>query len=70
MSPLHGVPVLLAVLVGLALGLVAWGFLRARTHEIEGTAGGNHDNVLLSMLVLAAFSLGAFVAYVVLAPGL
>ncbi len=66
MSPFHAIPVLLAIVVGLALGLVFWGFLRTRSHETAIIASGSYDALLLGMLVLAAFSLGAFVAFVML----
>jgi hypothetical protein len=62
----HAVPLLLIVLVGLSLGLVAWGFLRVRSRETSGALMGTRDDVLLGLLVLAAFALGAFLTYILL----
>jgi hypothetical protein len=66
MPSLHAVPVLLSVLVGLLLGLVGWGFWRARGHEANDDLMGRRDDVLLGLLVLAAFALGVFLAYTLL----
>jgi cytochrome c biogenesis protein CcdA len=57
------VPVLLSVLVGLLLGLVAWGALGSRHQDVDNLMG-MRDDVLLGLLVLAAFALGVFLAYV------
>ena len=66
MPSAYAIPLLLSILVGLALGLVAWGFLRARVHRFESALMGAQDDVLLGLLVLAAFSLGAFLTYALL----
>lgn len=66
MSSVHAVPLLLSALVGLLLGLVAWGFLRTRGHQVGDALIGARDDVLLGLLVLAAFALGAFLTYVLL----
>ena len=59
------VPLILLVLVSLLLGLLAW---RTRVgHEKAGVAVMlNHDSLLLGLLLLAIFALGAFLAYVLL----
>jgi hypothetical protein len=64
MSPVHRAPLLLSVLVGLLLGLVAWGFFRAQSHEVGSTLMGTHDKLLLGLLLLACFALGAFLSYI------
>jgi hypothetical protein len=66
MSLLHTVPFLLTVLIGLLLGLVTWGFLRVRRHATEDDSVEMRDDVLLALLVLAVFSLGVFVTYILL----
>jgi hypothetical protein len=64
----HGAPLLLAFLVGLLLGLVVAGLLANRAGTSgETTARPRSDN-LSGMLVLAAFTMGAFVTYVLLGP--
>jgi hypothetical protein len=69
MSILHTVPLLLSILVGLLLGLVTWGFLRVRRHATEDDFVETRDDVMLALLVLAAFSLGAFITYIVVFSG-
>ena len=71
---MHAIAVLLAVLVGLLCGLLAWGLLRMRSHsdgryEAGETSPGARDGVLVALLVLAAFALGVFVSYMVIAIG-
>jgi hypothetical protein len=66
---MQAIPVLLAILVGLLFGLLAWGFLRVQSHEAGETLIGVRDDVLTSLLVLAAFALGVFLAYMVIAVG-
>jgi NhaP-type Na+/H+ or K+/H+ antiporter len=71
-SSVHAAPLLpvlpvgLGLLVGLLLGLVAWGFLQTQTHEDGDFTLEAQDNLILALLVLAAFALGAFLAYVML----
>jgi hypothetical protein len=62
----HAVPILIGLLVGLLLGLVAWGLLRVLASEAKGGITGDGDGLILSLLALAAFSLGAFLAYLLL----
>jgi hypothetical protein len=66
MSVLHTVPFLLSVLIGLLLSLVTWGFLRVRRHATEDDSLEMRDDVLLALLVLAVFALGAFITYILL----
>jgi hypothetical protein len=58
------VPLLISILVGFLLGLVAVGLLRLRHSPAEGKVPGTGDALLLGMLALAAFALGAFLTYV------
>ncbi len=66
MSSVHAVPLLLGLLVGLLLGLVTWGLLRAVASEASDNITGSGDGLVLALLALAAFSLGAFLTYLLL----
>lgn len=66
---MQAIPVLLALLVGLLFGLLAWGFLRIRGHDRGETLIGTGDAVLTSLLLLAAFALGVFLTYMVIVIG-
>jgi hypothetical protein len=69
MAPMHAVPLLLSLLVGMALGLVAWGLMRGR-HQGRGDAlMQTPDGMLLGLLALAAFAMGVFLTYLVLTLG-
>jgi hypothetical protein len=63
---MHVVPVLLAILVGLLFAVLAWGFLRVQSHRPGVALMGVRDDVLISLLVLAAFALGIFLAYILI----
>jgi hypothetical protein len=66
---MQAIPVLLAILVGLLFGLLAWGFLRMRSREAEEALMGAGDDLLTGLLVLAAFALGVFLTYMVIVIG-
>ncbi len=66
MSLMHTVPLLLSILVGLLLGLVTWGFLRIHRQAADDSIVETRDDILFGLLALAAFSLGAFITYVLL----
>lgn len=66
MSFVSAAPVLLSLLVGLLLGLVVWELFRVRRHGFADALMEAHDEFLLGLLVLAAFALGAFLAYLLL----
>jgi hypothetical protein len=57
---------LLSLLAGLLLGLVTWEVLRVRRHKVGDALMGAQDEFLLGLMVLAAFALGAFLAYLLL----
>jgi hypothetical protein len=59
----HAILFLLSILVGLLIGLVAWGFYRARNHRFDKALLAKRDDMLLGLVVLAAFSLGIFLTY-------
>jgi hypothetical protein len=66
MSSVHTIPLLLSILVGLSLALVGWGFWRAQRLNSESNPTGARDDILLGLLVLAAFGLGIFLTYALL----
>jgi hypothetical protein len=66
---MHAIPVLLAILVGLLFGLLAWGFLRMQSREAGEALIEVRGDVLTGLLVLAAFALGVFLTYMVIAIG-
>ncbi len=55
---------LLGLLIGLALGLTVPGLWRCRHQAANDSLASTRDDVLLGLLVLAAFALGVFMAYV------
>ena len=66
MSPRNGIPILLSVLVGAVLGLVVWGLQRSRSYATGDSAMRTRGDVLVGLLVLAAFALGVFLTYVLI----
>ena len=68
MLAIREVPFLLALLVGLLLGLVVAGLLTNRTGATRETSARPRSDILSGMFVLAAFAMGAFVTYVLLGP--
>lgn len=66
MSSARVAPLLLSALVGALLSLVVWGFRQARTHAMNPAPAEAGNDLLLWLLVLAAFALGAFVTYALL----
>jgi hypothetical protein len=64
----HGAPLLLALLVGLLLGIVVAGLLANSTRMTSEAPTRPRSEILSGMLVLAAFAMGAFVTYVLLGP--
>jgi hypothetical protein len=64
----HEVPFLLALLVGLLLGLTTGALLRPRANGAAAASQSARADTLTGMLVLGAFAMGAFVTYVLLGP--
>jgi len=69
MPSMRAAPLLLGILMILLLGSVAWGFLRVRGYKAGSAPLGIRDDVLVGLLVLAAFGLGIFLAYILLVFG-
>lgn len=64
MPSAHIIPlILISSLIGLLLGLIAWGGWRARRRELNHIQTGSHDEILLGLLILAAFAMGVFLTY-------
>jgi|GEM_PF-930673 len=59
-------PMLLSLLVGLLIGLLGWGVARQRLPRHTGNLMEPRDDLLLGLLVLAAFSLGVFLTYLLI----
>jgi heme/copper-type cytochrome/quinol oxidase subunit 2 len=66
MASLRGISLLLSILTGLLLGWLVWALLRYRRATADGSRVDTRGDVLLVLLALAAFSLGSFVAYLLL----
>ena len=66
MSPRNVIPVLLGALVGAVLGLVVWGLQRSRSHAAGDSAIRTRGDMLVGLLVLAAFASGVFLTYVLI----
>ena len=66
---MHAVPVLLAILVGLLFALLAWGYLQLQSRRAGEALVGVRDDMLTGLLVLAAFALGIFLAYILIVVG-
>ena len=70
MSSAHAAPILLGLLVALLVSLVVWGLERLRSQQTDDLLMRTRDDLLLGLLVLAAFISGAFLTYVLLRVGL
>jgi len=64
MTSVHAIPLLLSLLVGLLLGLIAWGLWQARRHKSSGALMGTRDDLLLGLLLLAGFAMVVFMTYI------
>ena len=64
MPPILVAPLMLSLLVGVTLGLAAWGLIRG--HDREVGMAQKFDHLLIGLLTLAAFAIGAFVTYALL----
>lgn len=58
------IPLVISILVGFLLGLVTVGLLRLCRSPTEGSLPGTSDALLLGLLTLAVFAMGAFLTYV------
>jgi hypothetical protein len=60
------IPLILIILIALMLGLIVYGFWRARSQEATGIVMASRDDVLVGFLVLAALALVIFLSYALL----
>lgn len=63
MSCASAVPVLMFMVTGLLLGLMGWGILRAWRNTDLDAFMETRDDILMGLLALAAFALGAFLTF-------
>lgn len=63
---LGAAPLLLSILLGLLLGMFAWGVVRIQTNGKANTWSDTDDSLLLGLLLLAALAFGAFLTYALL----
>ena len=70
MPSVRAIPILLSILVGLLISLVVWGLVRPPRQQTGDTWIETRDDLLMGLLMLAAFVSGAFLTYVVLRVGL
>jgi hypothetical protein len=61
--------VLFSIIAGLLFGVIAWGVWRIKGQDIGSDWTRPRDDVLLGLLVLAAFAIGVFLTYALLGPG-
>jgi hypothetical protein len=62
MSLMYLAPLALSILIGLLLGLMAWGTLQVR--RVGGAPAEMGEEVLLWLLALAGFGMGIFLMYI------
>jgi hypothetical protein len=60
MTAVQAAPVLLSLIVGMVLGFITWGSLR---HGDRAGSVAAQPDLVIGLLVLAAFALGVFLAY-------
>lgn len=68
MSPREFFPLLLVLAIAALLGLVAWGFYRARRPLVGDSKAAGRDGYLIALLVLAVLVIGLFMAFVLVRP--
>ena len=69
MSSAHTIPILLGFSVLLLICLVVVGLVRSQSQPIDGSPMRTGDDLLLELLVFAAFISGVFLMYVLLRSG-
>lgn len=62
----QALPFLLGILVVFLIGLLVWGIFRYRKQKSSNMPIGSLDDILMGLLVLAAFTSGVFVAVILL----
>jgi hypothetical protein len=66
MAAWYAGPMLISVLIGLLVGLVAWGFQRVRARQAVCGEPDWRDDFLVGAAILAAFAVGIFLTYALL----
>jgi len=70
MELMNAIPLLLLILIGLMLGLVAWGVLRLRRRTVDDALPETDNSILVGLLVLGVLGLVVFLAYLMLGVGM
>jgi hypothetical protein len=68
-SSAHAIPILLGFSVLLLICLVVVGLVRSQSQPADGSPMRTRDDLLLELLVFAAFISGVFLTYVLLRSG-
>lgn len=66
MWALGAVPLLLSIVLGLLLGVVAWGIMRIQAAGKDNTVSTWDDDLLIGLLVVGALASGVFLTYALL----
>jgi hypothetical protein len=61
--PVHPIAVILGILVGLLVGLTAWGFWRIHKDQSNDATIRGENDLLIGFLILAGFGLGVLLTY-------
>jgi hypothetical protein len=61
--PVHPMALILGILVGLLVGLTAWGFWRLHKDQSNDNSTTGQDDLLIGFLILAGFGLGVLLTY-------
>lgn len=59
--PVPGALILITLLLGLLTGLLAFGLLPLRIRHAEWPFARRHENIILGLMLLAAFIFGVFI---------
>jgi NADH:ubiquinone oxidoreductase subunit 4 (subunit M) len=65
-SAVYVIPILLVILTGLVLAVVTWGLWRSQNQRTDSLLIGRRGDVLVWLLILAAFTLGIFITYILM----
>lgn len=62
----QAIPLLIGIVVGLLLSVIAWNVIRARRQTTGDTTVDLQAQLLLGLLLVAVFSAGVFITYLLL----
>lgn len=64
--PAYAAPIILAVLLGLLIGLLTWSVLRYRNQGAKDYPLERYDPLLVGLLLLASLAMGVFLVYLLI----